>query len=77
MENNRLNIQESCEYLGIGRTSLFALLKRGELQRVMLGKKTFVTKESLINFNNKLLTNGSERLNLILLKSIKKLLMLK
>ena len=63
MDNNRLNIQESCEYLGIGRTSLFALLKRGELQRVMLGKKTFVTKESLINFNNKLLTNGVERLN--------------
>ena len=63
MENNRLNIQESCEYLGIGRTSLFALLKRGELKRIMLGKKTFVTKESLINFNNKLLTNGSVRLN--------------
>lgn len=47
-------VDEAASRLGIQRTSLYALLKEGELERVKIGRRTLITAESLTGFIKKL-----------------------
>jgi predicted DNA-binding transcriptional regulator AlpA len=59
MENlvNRLvSIQEAREKWlgGLGRTTVYELIKRGELTQVHIGRRGFITTESLAAYVNRL-----------------------
>ena len=48
-------IPDSCGVLGgIGRTKLYALINDGQLTRVRIGSRAFITGESLENFLSQL-----------------------
>ena len=47
-------VHEAAEQLGIQRTSLYELLKGGELERVKIGRRTLVTAESLTEYVDRL-----------------------
>jgi excisionase family DNA binding protein len=47
-------ITETVELLSIGRSSLYALIRRGELEPVKLGKKTLFLAPDLTRFLNRL-----------------------
>jgi excisionase family DNA binding protein len=47
-------VSEAAEQLGIQRTSLYELLKGGQLERVKIGRRTLVTAESLIAYVDRL-----------------------
>lgn len=56
-EVNRLvSIQEAREKWlgGIGRTTVYELIKRGELIQVHVGRRTFLTTESLTRYVDRL-----------------------
>ena len=40
-------IEQTCAALGVGKTTVFALLREGELCRVRIGRRTLVTIESI------------------------------
>ena len=44
------SVRETCELLSIGRSSLYAAVKRGELRRVKVGKKTLLCATDLVAF---------------------------
>jgi excisionase family DNA binding protein len=44
------SVRETCELLSIGRSSLYAAMKRGELRRVKVGKKTLLCATDLVAF---------------------------
>ena len=50
--NNKLllSVDEVVEGLGIGRTSVFALFKTGQLKTVKIGRRTFVKPDDLQAF---------------------------
>ena len=41
-----LSVEQACEFIGIGRTKLFDLIREGKLRKVKQGKDTFVTVDS-------------------------------
>jgi excisionase family DNA binding protein len=41
------SISEACEALSLGRTTIFGLIRRGELRVVRIGNRTLVTAEAL------------------------------
>lgn len=41
------SINETCKQLGIGRTLVYQLIKRGELEVAKIAGRTLVTKESV------------------------------
>ena len=47
-------IAETAELLSIGRSSLYALVKRGELEPVKVGKRTLFLAPDLTRFLNRL-----------------------
>ena len=48
MENAYLlTVRETCDALRIGRTNLYALIKKGQLQTVKIGCATRITVESI------------------------------
>lgn len=47
-------VHEAAEQLGIQRTSLYELLKGGELERVKIGRRTLITAESLTEYVDRL-----------------------
>jgi excisionase family DNA binding protein len=47
-------VREAAAQLGIQRTSLYALLKGGELERVKIGRRTLVTAGSLVEYVDRL-----------------------
>ena len=42
-----LSIKEACEAIGVGKTSLYALIKRGELQTLRIGRRHIVVQSSV------------------------------
>jgi excisionase family DNA binding protein len=44
------SVRETCELLSIGRSSLYAAVKRGELRRVKVGKRTLLCATDLVSF---------------------------
>ena len=47
-------VSEAAEQLGIQRTSLYELLKGGQLERVKIGRRTLITAESLTAYVDRL-----------------------
>ncbi len=47
-------VSEAAEQLGIHRTSLYELLKCGQLERVKIGRRTLITAESLTAYVGRL-----------------------
>jgi excisionase family DNA binding protein len=54
LQKTAYGITETVELLSIGRSSLYALIRRGELERVKLGKKTLFLAPDLTRFLNRL-----------------------
>ena len=54
-------VHEAAEQLGIQRTSLYELLKGGELERVKIGRRTLITAESLTEYVDRLRAVADER----------------
>lgn len=53
-------ILESCQLLGgVGRTTLYALVTAGQLTKVKIGSRSFITGESLRNFLDRLNESAS------------------
>ncbi|KWV95652.1 MULTISPECIES: helix-turn-helix domain-containing protein [unclassified Erythrobacter] len=42
-----MRVPEACRYLGIGRSTLYVLIARGEIEIVKLGSSTLVLTKSL------------------------------
>ena len=42
-----MRVPEACRYLGIGRSTLYVLIGRGEIEIIKLGSSTLVLTESL------------------------------
>ncbi|MAM38695.1 MAG: excisionase [Erythrobacter sp.] len=42
-----MRVPEACRYLGIGRSTLYVLIGRGEIEVIKLGSSTLVLTESL------------------------------
>jgi hypothetical protein len=56
-----VSIREARELLGgIGHTTLYALVKRGEIVKVNIGRRGFITSESLEAYVDRL-SAGAER----------------
>jgi excisionase family DNA binding protein len=53
-----LSVAEACRALGIGRTSLYALLRAGQLEARKVGRRTLIPAESLRSLLTSLPTNG-------------------
>jgi hypothetical protein len=49
-KNRLLSIESTLTILDIGRTSLYALLDKGQLQAVKIGRRTFITSHNLDDF---------------------------
>jgi excisionase family DNA binding protein len=47
LERLNYSIDEAAFASGVGRTTLYALIKLGELTAVKIGKRTFISKEEL------------------------------
>jgi excisionase family DNA binding protein len=49
MQTNRLaySISEACGLLSVGRTTLYAAIKKGDLKTCKVGRRTLVTVEAL------------------------------
>jgi predicted DNA-binding transcriptional regulator AlpA len=53
--NRLVSIQETRQTLGgLGRTHVYELIKRGELTRVHIGRRSFVTSASLASYLDRL-----------------------
>jgi excisionase family DNA binding protein len=46
-ERLALSVVEACQALGIGRTSLYALISAGQLEARKVGRRTIISAESL------------------------------
>lgn len=44
------SIKETCDYLGIGRTSLYALIAAGDVIAIKIGRRTLISGQSLESF---------------------------
>ena len=42
-----MRVPEACHYLGIGRSTLYVLIKEGEIEFIKLGSSTLVLTKSL------------------------------
>ena len=60
IETRKLDsIPDAQAYLGgIGRTMLYELMKTQELRAVRIGRRSFITRESLDNYVERLATSG-------------------
>lgn len=47
---------------GLGRTTLYELIERGELERVHIGRRGFVTAKSLASYVNRLTEEAAAEL---------------
>jgi excisionase family DNA binding protein len=52
MDDGRLlvPIPEGIHALGVGRSTFYRLIRSGELQQVRIGRRSFVTEQSLRNY---------------------------
>jgi excisionase family DNA binding protein len=46
------SIADACKVLGVGRTTLYAAIKRDELKSVKVGRRTLITAEALKTWLN-------------------------
>ena len=53
-------IETACDRLGIGRTSIYALIKAGDLKLVKIGSKSLITEESILAYVDRLTTSVRE-----------------
>ena len=49
-ENQRLSINETLSQLRIGRTTLYSLIRSGQIEAVKLGRRTLVSAQSANDF---------------------------
>jgi excisionase family DNA binding protein len=57
------SIQEACEFLSIKKSSLYNLMKRGELPFVFVGSNRRIPRRALIEFTEKILKEGTVSLS--------------
>ncbi len=50
------SIETVCDRLEIGRTSLYALIKAGDLKLIKIGSKSLITEESILAYVDRLIT---------------------
>lgn len=50
MNKDLLTIPEFCEAIGIGRSFVYTLLKRGDLTAIKIGRRTFIKREAVANW---------------------------
>jgi excisionase family DNA binding protein len=50
MHKITVSVVEATGLLSIGKTTLFALMREGQLQRIKVGRKTLVTVQSIQDF---------------------------
>lgn len=50
MQKITVSVGEATGLLSIGKTTLFALMREGQLQRIKVGRKTLVTVQSIQDF---------------------------
>jgi excisionase family DNA binding protein len=48
------SIPETCARLGVGRTQVYELIARGELEAVQLGRRRLVPDEAIVEFVRRL-----------------------
>ncbi len=61
MDKLLLSDPEAMEALGIGRTKLWELKKAGDLVQVRIGRRSFVTAESVRGYVDALTTTAAQR----------------
>jgi len=54
-------VREVCQLLSISRSSLFRAIKRGDLTKIKIGKRTLITQVALDAFLAGLATVGARR----------------
>lgn len=69
MERIALTIIEACQAAGVGRTSIYAAIARGELAARKRGRRTLVLMDDLRNWVNQLPAVASRALKEVQLKS--------
>ena len=47
IEKRLLTVKEACEYLRIGRSTLYRHIKQGKIKPVKIGKRTLIDKNDL------------------------------
>lgn len=57
MEKLTVSIDEFCASVGIGRTKAYELVARGEFEVVKIGRRTLLSKRSVVAFIDRSKTN--------------------
>ncbi|MGC9543614.1 helix-turn-helix domain-containing protein [Streptomyces sp. UG1] len=55
-----LTVEEAIEASGIGRTTMFGLIKRGELESIKIGRRRYVPVAALDDFLSRLRAEQNE-----------------
>ncbi|MGH3774696.1 MAG: helix-turn-helix domain-containing protein [Pseudonocardiaceae bacterium] len=53
------SVDETCRYIGVGRTVLFDLLRRGEISSVKIGRRRLIPAASLQAYFDRLVAEQS------------------
>ena len=60
MARAMLTVEQAAETLGIGRTTMFALIKRGDIESVRIGRLRRVPADAIDTYTQRLLSEGSD-----------------
>lgn len=58
LARSAVNVQEFCELCGVGRTSFYAAVKRGQIRPVKFGRRTLILVQEVDAFLAGLATGG-------------------
>lgn len=57
-ETLAISVVEAAREIGVGRTTIFELIRKGELKAVRLGARTLIRRADLADFLDRLPTTG-------------------
>lgn len=61
MDRLLVEISAASDVLGVGRSTVYVLISRGELRTVKIGRRSLITAESLRAFVDRLTGAGADR----------------